>query len=407
MPLSSRAVALVGLVASLCACDRTPDHRLEFMGRGELGAVRITEQTLQRIEVENTGREPVTLESLAFEAGHAGVLTIDADTTGCMPGLTLAVAERCSVGVVFEPANDVTYSDSLRVDYRPEAGTEPLRATLRVSGVGLLDCSVRPEFARSFEEGVAEAEARIALDVVEATAAGEALTDEDGFDDGYASTFDAAYDRAYDPGYDEGRAEGYGDGYADGASAAVCREAERDGRADGADAGLGDGDADGFADGDAAGYDDGYADGRYDGENDSCGYVAKIDLDPTLPGKCVDQGYAATYSRAPYDAAYAAAVAANTAYLAGVSRGEREGTLAGRDAGHADGYADGYRDGAELGVVDGDADRYESCYRNAFDDAYDDGYADGYDGSLDDGYAAGYSDGYEDGYASGFLICDY
>ncbi len=165
MPFASRALVFVGLCAGLCACGRTPQHRLDFLDAGELGAVRITEQVLRRIEVENTGREPVMLEAVALEAGWGGVLTVDPGATGCVPGLTLLVGERCSIGVVFEPGNDVSYGDSLHVDYRPEVGTDPLRATLRVSGVGRLDCSLRPEFASSFDEGVAEADAQIAIDV--------------------------------------------------------------------------------------------------------------------------------------------------------------------------------------------------------------------------------------------------
>lgn len=397
-------LALVGL----CACEGTPEHRLGFPGGDaqDLGAVRITERALESIEVENTGLQPVTLEAVVLAEGWSGVVTIDPDTTACVPGLTLAVGERCSVGVAFEPANDITYGDWLHVDYRPDEGPPgALRATLGVSGVGVLDCSVRAEYASSYEEGVAQADARIAVDVMEATAAGEALTGEDGYSDGYASFFDVAYDRAYESAYDDGSAQGYDDGYAEGASAVACREGELDGYADGSDAGLEAGEEDGILDGDATGYEDAYANGAYDGETDGCGFAEKVDPDPSLPGKCVDQGYAATYSARHYNAAYAAAVAGNLAYQDGVSLGEREGSSAGQATGDAEGYADGYRDGADRGFADGDADEYEACYSVAAEEGYEDGYLDAYDAFFDAAYDDAYTVGYEDGYAAGFRIC--
>lgn len=394
--------------AGLGACTSTPDHRLEFAegDSQDLGAVRITERATTSIAVENTGQEPITLHALTFDSGWNGVLTIDPDATRCTPGLTLAVGERCIVGVAFEPANDITYGDSLHVDYRPEEGTPyAMRATLGLRGVGILDCSLRPEYASSYEEGVAEANVRIAADIVEATAAGEALTSEDGYADGYASNYEREYERAYDNAYNNGSADGYNDGYADGASPAACREGELDGYADGANAGLIDGEEDGIADGDVEGYDVGYADGLYDGETDGCGFAEKVDPDPSLPGKCVVQGHADTYSVRYYDEAYAAAVAANAAYQEGLSRGEREGSREGQAAGDTDGYADGYRDGSQLGLADGDADQYDACYGVAADEGYEDAYLDAYDAFFNAAYENAYLDGYDDGYEDGFRIC--
>lgn len=404
LPIVSCLLAFVGL----CACEGTPDYRLGFPAGDaqDLGAVRITERAVRIIEVENTGLQPITLEALTLERGWSGVLTIDPDASGCVPGLTLAVAERCSLGVAFEPANDITYGDWLHVDYRPDEGTPYAhRATLGVSGVGVLDCSVRAEYASSFEEGVAEAEARIVVDVAEATAAGAALTAEDGYSDGYASSYDVSYEEAYQSAYDDGSAQGYDDGYVDGASADACREGEVDGYADGTGAGFEDGEVGGVLEGNALGYDEGYAVGSFDGETDGCGFAEKVDPDPSLPGKCVDQGYVATYSANFYSAAYAAAVAANIAYLDGVSRGEREGSSEGQVAGDAEGYADGYRDGAELGLADGDADQYEACYLIAFEEGYEDGYLDAYNAFFIEAYEGAYDIGYEDGYVVGFRIC--
>lgn len=389
----------------LSACEGTPEHRLGFSGEAwDLGAVRITEQTVESIEVQNTGQQAVTLEAITIEQGWSGVLTVDPGATDCVPGLTLAVGERCLLSVAFEPANDITYRDSVHVDYRPEAGIAALRATLSVSGLGVLDCSLRPEYMSSFETGSAAADAQIALDVVEATAVGEALTGEDGYSDGYASSYDVAFERAFESAYDEGRGQGYDDGYAEGASAAACREGELDGYDDGADAGAEDGEEDGLLEGDDTGYDDGYANGVVDGEDDTC-FAEKVDPDASLPGKCVDQGYDATYSRGPYNNAYAAAVAANTAYLEGVSLGEQEGTDVGQADGNADGYADGFRDGADLGFAEGGADEYEACYLIAVDEGYEDGYLSAYDEFFSAAYADAYDDGYEDGYAEGSLEC--
>lgn len=392
-------------VLGLMGCEGTPEHRLSFASDAEdLGSVRITERSVVSAVLQNTGQQAVTLENVTIEQGWNGVLTIDTDATECMPGLTLAVGERCLVGVAFEPGNDITYRDSLHVDYRPEAGIAALRTTVSLSGLGVLDCSLRPDYMSSFDTGSAAADAQMLLDVAEATAAGEALTNEDGFDDGYASTYDASYDGAFAEAYDEGIREGYDEGYVEGASPAACLEGELDGYADGSDAGLEDGEEDGLLEGDEQGYDDGYINGALDGEDDTC-FVEKVDLDPSLPGKCVDQGYAATYSRGPYNDAYAAAVAANAPYLEGVARGEREGTSAGRVDGSNEGYAEGYRDGVDLGFADGDTDEYEACYALATDDGYEDGYLSAYDEFFNVAYADAYADGYEDGYADGSLEC--
>lgn len=394
------------LVLGLWACEGTPEYRLGFPAGdvGDLGDVRITERATQSIAVENTGRQAVTLETIALEQGWDGVLTIDVSATDCIQGLTLAVGERCSVGIAFEPANDITYRDSLHVAFRPEDGVDAFQATLFVSGVGVLDCSLRPEYVSSFATGSEDADAQIAVDVVEARAAGEALTEEDGYADGYASTYDGAYEQGFEPAYNDGRVQGYDDGYADGASALACREGELDGYADGSDAGLVDGEEDGLFEGDDAGYDDGYANGTVDGEADYC-FVEKVDPDPSLPGKCVLQGYAANYSRGPYNTAYAEAVAANTTYLDGVSRGEREGRRVGQADGIADGYAEGYREGADFGFADGDADQYEACYAVAVDEGYEDAYLDAYDAFFDAAYDDAYSVGYDDGYQDGSFVC--
>lgn len=393
------------LVAALSGCEGTPEHRLSFASDAEdLGSVRITERSVVSTVVQNTGQQAVTLENVAVEQGSGGVLTIDTAATECVPGLTLAVGEQCLVSVAFEPGNDITYRDSLHVDYRPEAGIAALRTTLFISGVGVLDCSLRPDYMSSFETGSAAADAQMLLDIEEATAAGAALTNEDGFDDGYASTYDASYEGAFDEAYDEGLREGYDDGYAEGASPAACLEGELDGYADGSDAGLEDGEEDGLLEGDDQGYDDGYVNGVLDGEEDTC-FVEKVDLDPSLPGKCVDQGYADTYSRGPYNAAYDEAVAANALYLDGVARGEREGTRVGQADGSSEGYADGFRDGADLGFADGDANEYEACYALATDDGYEDGYLSAYDEFFSVAYADAYADGYEDGYIDGSLEC--
>lgn len=399
--------SLLFACAAFAACSRTPEHRLDFPGDDprDLGSVRITERAITRIQVENSGRQAITLDSVALGDGWRGVVTIDPDSTGCVPGLSLAVGEHCLVAVAFEPANDIPYPDSLLVDYRPREGEAgPLRATLSLRGTGVLDCSVTPELTRSYEEGIADADAQIAVDVAEATAAGEALTRDDGYTDGYGSAYDAAFAAAYESGYDDGIAEGYDDGYAEGASPAACLEGENDGYADGVDAGITDGETDGAIDGDAVGYDDGYFNGSCDGELDSCGFVSKVDPDPSLPGKCVDRGYADTYSRSHYDEAYAVAVAANVAYQEGLAMGTSEGNAAGQTDGDAEGYADGYRDGADQGFADGDADQYEACYLVAFDEGYEDGYVDGYDAIYGFAYDAAYANGYDNGYAAG-LVC--
>lgn len=397
-----RLLPIMCLLAMSMACQGTPEYRLGFPAgeRQDLGGVRITEFAMQSIEVANTGQQPVILDSVAIENGQGGVLTIDSDTTGCVPGLALRVGEQCRVGVVFEPANDVTYRDSLHVDYRPEDGMDVLRATVGLSGLGVLDCSLRADYTSSYEQGVADADAQIAVDIAEATAAGEALTNEDGYSDGYGSSYDAAYERAYESAYDDGLDEGYDDGYAEGASAEACREGENAGYADGSGAGLVDGEEDGLLEGDAFGYDDGFA----DGEADAC-FAEKVDPDASLPGKCVDQGYAATYSRGPYNAAYETAVAANTAYQDGRSLGESEGTRAGQSDGDDDGYADGYEEGADFGFSDGDADEYEACYLGAVDAGYEDGYLSAYELAFALAYDEAYSAGYEDGYEEGALFC--
>ncbi|MFK8001292.1 MAG: hypothetical protein AB8H86_16980 [Polyangiales bacterium] len=392
------------LSVGLLACDGTPQHRVDFASGEELGAVRITERSVVDIGLTNTGQQPVTLEGVGLELGHSGTIGIDASVTDCVPGLTLAVGQGCSIGVAFEPGNDITYRDSLHVDYRPENGIAAFRTTLSVSGLGVLDCSLREDYMSSFEMGSADAEAQIALDIVEATAAGEALTGDDGYTDGYDDSYDVAYDSAFDSAYDEGRGQGYEDGYAEGASAAACLEGELDGYADGSDAGLEDGEEDGLLEGDDQGYDDGYANGRLDGEDDTC-FVEKVDLDPSLPGKCTLQGYDATYSRGPYNAAFEAAVAANAAYQDGLSLGEQDGMIAGQADGSSEGFADGYRDGADLGFADGDADEYEACYALATDEGYEDGYLSAYDEFFNAAYEDAYADGYEDGYAAGSLEC--
>lgn len=400
---------LLLLVFALMACEGTPEHRVGFPGADgtglqELGSVRITERATTRVEVANTGRQPLTLAQLALEDGWRGVLRIDEEATDCSPGLTLSVEERCFVGIAFEPGNDVDYRDSLHVDYRAIGGDAVLRSTLRVRGAAILDCSVSDEYLASFESGASNAEAQMALDVVEGRAAGEALSADDGYARGYDSAYDDAYREAYDASYDLGVREGYDDGYAEGASIAACREGEVDGYADGADAGLIDGENDGFVDGDAAGYDDGYINGEADGEADTC-FVEKVDLDPSLPAKCVTQGYEATYSRGPYNAAYEAALAANVAYLEGVSLGEREGVAMGQAEGSADGYRDGYQRGDDLGFADGDVDQYEACYADAVDEGYEDGYFDAYDAFFRVAYEDAYGLGYQDGYAVGTLYC--
>lgn len=405
-----RTSTLVQLACLLVlgACGGTPEYRLGFDGESEdLGSVRITDRSLERIEVTNTGLQAVTIDAVALANGHGGVLTVDEEATGCVPGQRVAVGEHCVVAIAFEPANDITYRDSLLVDYQPTEGesSAPLRAMLRLNGTGLLDCSLTDEWASARAEGVADAEAQIASDIVEATAAGEALTREDGYTDGYDTAYRAAHGRAYDDGYDDGLLDGYDDGYAEGASAEACRDGDLDGYADGANAGLLDGDEDGVIDGDLDGYEDGYADGFYDGETDGCGFAPKIDPDPSLPGKCVEQGYADTYSRSHYDRAFADAVAANAAYQDGLTSGRLEGDANGRSDGTAEGYADGYRDGADQGFVDGDADQYEACYLPAFDQGYEDGYLDGYDAGYWSVYDLAYDDGYLVGYDDGFYVC--
>ena len=393
------------LAFGFSACETTPQHRLDFLGDDarDFGGVRITEQLTRIIEVANTGQQPVILEALVMEQGWDGVLTVVSDASAgsdCTPGLALAVGERCVVSVAFEPANDITYRDSLQVYYRAEDEIAALRVTLAISGAGVLDCSLRADYASSFEAGRVAADAQMSMDVATATAAGAALTADDGYSEGYASSYDVAYERAFASAYDDGRGPGYEDGYAEGASATACSEGANDGYADGFDAGVVDGEEDGLLEGDRAGYDDGYATGFLQGREDTC-FVGKVDPDASLPGKCEDQGYDATYSRGPYNAAYAAAVAANIAYLDGVSLGEREGTRAGQMEGNADGYAEGYRDGADLGFADGDADEYAACYQVAIDEGYDDGYVSAYNEffvyAYDDAFVGAYNDGYADG----------
>lgn len=399
---------LLFLCAGSIACSSTPEHRVDFPGADPraLGSVRITDTALERIEVENTGRQAIDIVAVVLGSGWDGVLSIDADSTGCVPGQTLQRGEHCIVAIAFEPMNDVTYRDALHVDYQPQSGGEPIRTTLSIQGAGLLDCTVNTELTQSYDEGVANAEAQIAADINEATAAGAALTREDGYADTYSTAYDAAYNRAYTLGYDGGFAEGYDVGYGDGASVTACLDGENDGYADGYAGGVPDGEFDGAADGDTTGYNDGYATGCIDGEFDSCGFNTK-DLDPSLPGKCVDQGYNSTYSRTHYDNAFAEAVAANADYQDGVAAGNSEGEAAGLNDGDADGYADGYREGVDAGFVDGDTDQYEACYFDAFDLGYQDGYVDGYDTLFSVAYEEGFAIGYEDGYANGFLICSF
>lgn len=405
--MRSSTITRLACLLLLGACGGTPEYQLGFGAEAEdLGAVRITERAVERIEVANTGLQPIVIDGVALQNGRGGVLTLDEEATGCAPGLTVNVGEHCVVAIAFEPANDVEYRDSLHVDYSPSEGDAGmLRATLRLTGTGLLDCSLTDALATSYAEGVENAEAQIASDIAEATAAGEALTHADGVAAGYASAYDAAYGRAYDQGYADGAAIGYEDGYGEGASAEACRDGEADGYADGANAGIIDGETDGAIAGDADGYEDGYADGFYDGETDGCGYAAKIDPDPSLPGKCVDQGYAATYSRSHYDLAYADALAANAAYQSGLAEGRSQGIAEGERDGDADGYADGYRDGADQGFIDGDADQYDACYAPAFDEGYEDGYLDGYDALYWPTYDLAYDDGYFVGYDDGFYVC--
>lgn len=398
--------ARLALLLLLAACSGTPEYLLGFEGESaSLGSVRIGERVVERVEVANTGLQPVVVSAVAIANGHRGVVTIDEGATGCVRGQRVGVGEHCVVAIAFEPANDVLYRDSLVVDYEPTEGEGPLRANLRISGTGLLDCSASDELAAAYGEGVAGAEARIAADVAEATAAAEALTHDDGYAQGYERAYGAEHGRAYDQGYEDGLLAGYDDGYAEGASAEACRDGELDGYADGADAGFLDGEDDGLTDGDLDGYEDGYADGFWDGETDGCGFALKIDPDPSLPGKCVDQGYEATYSRGPYDRAYADALAANAAYQEGLAAGEREGAADGRADGAAEGYAAGYREGLDQGFVDGDADQYEACYLPAFDDGYEDGYVDGYETGYWTAYDLAYGDGYAIGYDDGFWVC--
>ncbi len=395
-------------LALLCACSRTPEYRLDFEGEArELGAVRISERVVERIEVTNTGRQAVTIDAVALADGHGGVLGLDEAGTGCVAGQQVRVGEHCVVAIAFEPANDIVYRDSLHVDYRPTEGDAggPLRVTLRLSGTGLLDCSVSDELSSAYDEGVADAQAQIETDIAEATAAGEALTRDDGYADGYDAAYTSAHRRAYDDGYDDGLLDGYDDGYAAGASAEACRDGELDGFDDGYADGLYDGETDGVNDGDLDGYDDGYADGYYDGETDGCGYAAKIDPDPSLPGKCVDQGYDDTYSRSHYDEAFAAAAAANTAYQEGLAAGRTDGDAEGRADGYREGHADGYLDGEDQGFADGDADQYDACYLPAFDAGYVDGYADGYETFYWTAYDAAYDEGYAVGYDDGWYVC--
>lgn len=128
------AVALCTLALLASGCGRDEPGLAADPDQIEFGDEEIAQRSAaQTIVIENTTRDDITIERIAFE-GPNNLQFVLADVGDCEKGMTLEGEASCRVGVQFAPSGLGARAARLVIDYESEES--PLEVELQGTGVG-------------------------------------------------------------------------------------------------------------------------------------------------------------------------------------------------------------------------------------------------------------------------------